>query len=215
MAIVTTRSVTPNFGLVDRKPQKVVLIANPGQENAESFTVLLNPKTLKETINVEWSKLPVIGLDHEVPHYSRTKSIVIPMSFYFSAFEQGRQGLNTISVAQFTDLVMSSNTPKSKINQQSIDFVNFLRSLCFPTRDGLRPPTVKVVWKNVLSFLAVVENVTFEYTKFDRTLAPIAYQADVNFLEVRLTRRYSEDVRRVGLVGDNDFSVNEFNWNGS
>lgn len=211
MANVTIKAVTPNFGIVDRKPHKVVLIANPGQENHESFTVLLNPKTLKETINVEWSKLPVIGLDHEVPHYSRTRSISIPMSFYFSAFEQARQSLTAGSAARPTD---AQNIPLSKLNAQSIDFVNFLRSLCFPTKDGLRPPTVKVVWRNVLSFLAVVENVTFEYMRFDRTLAPIAYQADVTFLEVRLTRRYSEDVRRVGLVGDGDFSTNELYLNG-
>ncbi len=206
MAIVTTRSVSSNLGLLDRKPEKVVLIANPGQENAEPFTVLLNPKSLKETINVEWSKLPVIGLDHEVPHYSRTKSISVPMSFYFSAFEQARQSGNSVGNVS-SGLANSQQFPVSQLNKQSTDFVNFLRSLCFPTRDGLRPPTVKVVWRNVLNFLAVVETVSFEYMKFDRTLAPIVYQADVTFLEVRLSRRYSEDVRRVGLVGDNDPSL--------
>lgn len=201
MAITTTKAITPNFGIINRKPDRVVLIANPGEENAESFTVLLNPTTLKETITVEWSKLPVIGLDHEVPHYSRTRSIQIPMSFYFSAYEQARRSF-TPNLANNGSDNMGSVLPASAIARQSIDFVNFLRSLCFPTREGLRPPTVKVTWPNVLEFLAVVESVTFTYTKFDRSLAPIAYQADVNFLEVRLTRRFSEDVREDGLVSD-------------
>lgn len=205
MAITTSRTVTPNFGNVNRKPDRVVLIANPGEESAESFTVLLNPSSLKETINVEWSKLPVIGLDHEVPHYSRTRSLMIPMSFYFSAYEQARQGFspNLADNAAITPLL-----PESALKRQSMDFVNFLRSLCFPTRAGLRPPTVKVIWKNVLEFLAVVENVSFTYTKFDRSMAPIVYQADVSFLEVRLTRRFSEDVRDAGLVGDGDTGIN-------
>ncbi len=190
--------------LIDLKPDKVTLIANPGQENAEVYTVLMNPTKLKETIQVEWSHLPIIGLDHEVVQYSRTKSISLPMSFYFSVFEQARQrmGINADPEAILKNAVGNGSIPYSKLKGQSTDFVNFLRSLCFPTRRDLRPPVVKVTWANIVSFLAVVENVTFEYMKFDQTLAPITYQADVTFLEVRLTRRYSEDVRLKGLVGD-------------
>ncbi len=197
--------------LINRKPLKVTLIANPGREDAEPYTVLLNPNKLKETISADWSKLPVVGLDHEVVQYSRTKSINIPMSFYFSIFEQARQGNinNDDPERALKNAVASGNIPISKLTSQSIDFVNFLRSLMFPTRTDLRPPIVKVIWPNVLSFLAVVENVSFDYMKFDRSLAPITYQADVNFLEVRLTRRYSEDVRRNGLTGDGNDDLRE------
>lgn len=190
--------------LINLKPDRVSLIANPGQENSEVFSVLLNPTKLKETIQVEWSRLPVVGLDHEVIQYSRTKSLNIPMSFYFSAFEQARQrmSINEDPENILKNAIGNGSIPYSKLKGQSTDFVNFLRSLCFPTRADLRPPIVKVIWPNVVSFLAVVDNVSFEYLKFDQTLAPITYQADVNFLEVRLTRRYSEDVRRNGLVGD-------------
>ena len=74
MAIATTNTLQPNLGLIGKKPDKVTIISNPGEENAESFTVLLNPQRLRESIKVEWAKLPVVGLDYEVVHYSRTHS---------------------------------------------------------------------------------------------------------------------------------------------
>lgn len=204
-------TTTTSTRLIDRKPLKVTLLANPGRENAEPYTVLLNPTKLKETISVDWSKLPVVGLDHEVVQYSRTKSLNVPMSFYFSIYEQARQsGINSDDPERVMRTAVANGTiPISKLTSQSTDFVNFLRSLCFPTRTDLRPPIVKVIWPNVISFLAVVETVSFDYMKFDRSLAPITYQADVNFLEVRLTRRYSEDVRRNGLIGDGNDDVRE------
>jgi hypothetical protein len=193
--------------LINTKPiDRVTLIANPGTEAAEAFTVLLNPTRLMETIQVEWARLPVIGLDHEVVQYTRTRSINVPMSFYFSIFESARQNnLPDVDPAQAIKIAVSTGAiPLTKLLSESMDFANFLRSLCFPTRTGLRPPTVKVIWPNVFSFLAVVDNLHFEYMKFDKSLTPITYQADVNFLEVRLTRRYSESVRVSGLVADGE-----------
>lgn len=192
--------------IYESRPQRVILVSNPGLTNEEVFPVLLNPTRLRETINVEWSRLPVIGLDHEVPHYSRTKSIEIPFNFLFSAFEAGRQLKNgAVNFDANNELVnLTSVIPTTKIFQLSMDFANFLRSLCFPTRTGLRPPTVKVIWPNVLSLLGVVSSLTLEYIKMDQSMAPLYYSAEVTFLETRLTRRYSEDVRRFGLLSDRD-----------
>lgn len=205
MATATT-NLPSNYGLVNRKPDRVILTANPGLENAESLTVLLNPKTLTYGIDVEWSHLPVVGLDYEVIHYSRTKSIQVPMSFYFSAFEQARQLVTGSSDPQdqITALHATGVIPATTLQKSSSDFVNFLESLAFPTRTGLRPPTVKVYWPNVMSMYCVLDRVRFEFAKFDRSLAPIAYQADVTWLEARIERRYSEDVRDNGLNDKND-----------
>jgi hypothetical protein len=205
MATATT-NLAPNFGLINKKPDRVILTANPGLDNAEALTVLLNPKTLSYGIDVEWSHLPVVGLDYEVIHYSRTKSIQVPMSFYFSIFEQARQqvGGTPDPSAQLQAAVSSGAVSTSALQKASMDFVNFLESLAFPTRIGLRPPTVKVYWPNVMSMYCVLDRVRFEFAKFDRSLAPIAYQADVTWLEARVERRYSEDVRDNGLIDKND-----------
>jgi hypothetical protein len=194
-------------GLVNQKPiEKVTLIANPGTEQAEALTVLLNPSKLDLMIKVEWSRLPVVGLDYEVLHYSRTHSIMIPMSFHFSIFEQARQqiGGTPDPVTQMQTAVQSGIVPVSSLKQASIDFVQFLESLGFPTRTGLRPPTVKLYWPNVVSMYCVMDEVKFTMTKFDKTLAPIIYQADVMWIEARTTRRYSEDVRVNGLLDASD-----------
>lgn len=205
MATATT-NLNPGFGLINKKPDKVILTANPGLENAEALSVLLNPKILSYGIDVEWSHLPVIGLDYEVVHYSRTHSIQIPMSFYFSIFEQARQQVSGTPdpITQMQSAVASGAVSKDALQQASMDFVNFMQSLAFPTRAGLRPPTVKVYWPNVLSMYCVLDRVRFQMEKFDRSLAPIAYQADVTWLEVRVARRYSEDVREDGLIDKND-----------
>ena len=202
----TTQLISAAQAAFETRPQRVVLVSNPGLSNEEVFPVLLNPTRLHETIKVEWSRLPVIGLDHEVPHYSRTRSFEITMSFLFSAFEAGRQlksgAANFDPENELHNL--TSVIPTTKIFQQSMDFANFLRSLCFPTRSGFRPPTVKVVWPNVLSILAVVSDLSLDYVKTDKSLTPIYYSAEVTFLETRLTRRFSEDVRQAGLVADRD-----------
>lgn len=204
--MATQQLITPAQATFESRPQRVILISNPGLSNEEVFPVLLNPTRLRETINVEWTRLPVIGLDHEVPHYSRTKSIEIPMNFLFSAFEAGRQlrgGAGNFDPEN--ELVnLTSVIPTTKIFQLSNDFQHFLESLCFPTRSGLRPPTVKIIWPNILSMLAVVSSLSLDYMKMDRSLAPIYYGAEVTFLETRLTRRFSEDVRQRGLVADQD-----------
>lgn len=203
---MATATTNLNYGLINKKPDKVILTANPGLENAEAFTVLLNPKTLTYGIDVEWSHLPVVGLDYEVIHYSRTKSIQVPMSFYFSIFEQARQLVTGVSdpLDQLKAAVATGVIPATTLQKASMDFVNFLESLAFPTRIGLRPPTVKVYWPNVMSMYCVLDRVRFEFAKFDRSLAPIAYQADVTWLEARIERRYSEDVRDNGLTDKND-----------
>jgi len=189
--------------LVAIPPARVVLIRNPGlgEENGqEAIEVLLNPTELREALNVEWTRLPVVGLDHEIPHYSRTRSLEIPMTFYFSAFEAGRRPATSDASAAFThnDPTLAS----ARVLKKSMDFANFFRSLCFPTRTGGRPPTVQVIWPRIITFLAVATNVTFDYRRFDIDLAPIAYSVEVAWLEVRVTRRYSEDVRSEGLRGD-------------
>lgn len=191
--------------IMDRKPERVLLIKNPGRVNEECMPVLLNPDALNETIQVEWVKLGPLGLDHEVPHYARTNSIELPLTFFVSAFALGRQP--NANQAQFVDALENPVIPLSRLSQQSVDFVNFMRSLCFPTRAGLRPPPVKIVWGKLLELVGVVQQLSFDYLRFDKTLMPIAYSATTTILETRVTRRYSEDVRDRGLQPDPEFQT--------
>ena len=45
---------------------------------------------------------------------------------------------------------------------------------------------------------------SLNYIKFDRTLYPIIYEADVTFLETRITRRYSDEVDELGISTEVD-----------
>jgi len=209
MAFNTAVDILTGLDVTDTRPSKIVLIANPGSRTQEVMPAFLNPAGLKETISVEWALLPVIGLDHEIPHYSRTKSLEYPLSFYFSAYEAARRvtGLAQDVLSQ-VDGTKQTNSVTAPLMRQatnsSMEFANFFRSLGFPTRSGLRPPTVKVIWPNVFDLLGVMKGISFEYMSFDRQLAPIIYRADVVFLETRVTRRYSEQVRISGLTADTD-----------
>jgi hypothetical protein len=164
--------------------------------NGDSVIAQLNPTRLRTRIAPEWNRLPVIGLDHEVLQYSRTRSLEIPLSFYFSAFEQARQKRDAVAENR-----TERDGPKVAATgkERAIRFHNFLSSLCFPTRAGRRPPDVEVVWPGILNFVGVVADLSFDFIKFDHTLAPLVYTADVTFLEVRLARRFSEEVRTSGL----------------
>lgn len=203
MARTTTLDRSGIGDILDERPRRVTLIKNPGEiNNREVYPVLLNPTTLSESINADWSRLGVIGLDHEVPHFAKTRSIEIPLTFYFSQYyaatePRGQGELNK-------DAQITPTFPLSRIARTSMDFANFMRSLCFPTRGGLRPPPVKVIWPHVMDIIGVVTSLSFDYRRFDRDLAPLIYQADVTILETRTTRRFSEEVRHRGLLGDPD-----------
>jgi hypothetical protein len=203
--------VRETFGdLLDTRPARVTLIRSPGQEppEMEAFPVLLNPETFTEAIEVEWARLQVIGLDHQVPHYTNTRSLEYPLTFYWSSFQAGR-GINGNPPRR------NSNVGGGNLQDPVPDlggttamaFANFMRSLCFPTRRGLRPPTVRIEWPNVFSILGVVTSLSLNFIKFDQTLAPLIYEAEVSFLETRVTRRFSDDVRKSGIVAESAATV--------
>lgn len=182
---------------------KVTLIRDPQGKppSYKEIEVLVNPATLKETLQAEWSRMAVIGLDHEIPHYSRTKSIEFPLSFYVSTFEKVRQ--------HALEAHNTRNTITDEVVAASMQFANDLRSLVFPSKITLRPPPVKVCWPGVLEIIGVVTSLSFEYKRFandftnssgkQNELIPLIYQADVTFLETRASRRWSEDVASSGL----------------
>jgi len=182
---------------MDVNPQRVTLVRSPGLDTETVFPVLFNPETLNEEISVQWSKLQVIGLDHEVPHYTNTRSLSYNLEFYWSEFQY--------YLRQRTQPRPPTNNTLNSVPTKPQDaqaFMNFLRSCAFPTRTGLRPPTLKVIWPGMFELLGVVERITFAFTRFDTNLAPIVYRATVGFLETRVTRRFSEDVDQVGLTYD-------------
>ena len=207
--VPTALDVLQAADTVFTNPNRVVIIKDPGESFQEVMPAFLNPASLRETLTAEWNRLPVIGLDHEIPHYSRTKSIEIPLSFYFSAFEAARRAnaventrekLNAERAPLFQRRV--ANALSAQVATTSMDFANFFRSLVFPTSTGLRPPPVKVIWPYIFEMVGVITSVTFDYMKFDRSAAPVVYKADINFLETRVTRRFSERVRAFGLEPD-------------
>lgn len=186
----------------DTRPQKVTLIRSPGQKDATAFPVLFNPASLDETIEVAWSRLQVIGLDHEVPHYTNTKSLSYSLEFYWSQFQFLAKQRNVIQPRTASNQRGSVVETPQDLADGATAFLNFMRSLCFPTRSGLRPPTIHIVWPGVFNLIGVAEGVDFAFTRFDSNLTPLVYRATLQFLETRATRRYSEDVARSGLEAD-------------
>lgn len=153
-----------------------VSIAN--LRTAETFDAQFNPEELEESISVNWTRITIPGMSHQVLQYSNTNNVEFSMDFYSTAFTEP----NRIKI---------------------VDFRNFLESLCYASDQassigGGAPPRLLVVWPNVLSMTAVIDSIDFKYKMFDADLNLKRMVASVKFIEIRDTRITSEEVRLNG-----------------
>src|SRR5512138_2123678 len=127
-----------------QRPPRCVLV---NVSTAESMECLFNPTQLSEKFQVNWNRLVVPGLSHQVLQFQSTSNVQLTgVEFYLDRF---------FAAANGSDAVLGN-------------FRTFLRELTVPVAGGstvaaTAPPRVLVIWPQVLTIECVVNSVEFQY----------------------------------------------------
>jgi hypothetical protein len=148
-------------------------------ETAESIDCLFNPTQISEKVQVNWNRVTVPGLSHQLLQFQSTGNRQLSgVEFYLDRFFAKEQ-------SDDADI---------------LDFRGFLRALTVPPKgaDGVpatAPPRTLFVWPTVLSIETVLTDVEFQYKQFAADATVLVYTATVTFEEVLDARVTSEDKR--------------------
>lgn len=156
-------------------PERMHLVDLRTGEDREVF---FNPDQLQEQLSVNWARLTVPGLSHQVLHYVNTNNHSLDIDLYLAA--------HSLLERQLMD-----------------DWRRFLLSLCYSSggaggvADG-GPPRVLLVWPQMFSMVVVLGSLKIRHTRFAQSGASTRYFATISVEEIRDMRLTSEDVRAQG-----------------
>ena len=159
------------------KPPRCFLV---NVTTAESVDCLFNPTQLAEKVQVNWNRLQVPGLSHQVLQF------------------QGTGNRQFSAVEFYLDKVFAAEQPG---DTDIMEFRRFLRSLTVPPEgtEGVpatAPPRVLFIWPGVLSVETVLTDVEFQYRQFGSDGAVLVYAATCTFEEILDARVTSEYLRQ-------------------
>jgi hypothetical protein len=158
------------------RPPRCVLV---NVTSGESMECLFNPTQLTEKVQVNWSRLAVPGLSHQVLQFQSTSNRQLAgVEFYvdrFFAIEQPGE-------------------------PDVLDFRAFIRSLTVPPArtEGVvdtAPPRTLFIWPEVVTIETVVMDVEFQYRQLGVDGRVLVYAATVTFEEILDVRVTSEERR--------------------
>jgi len=160
----------------DTRPPRCSLV---NVVTAESIECLFNPTQLVEKVQVNWNRLAVPGLSHQVLQYQST----------------GNRELSAVEF--YLDRTFAAEQPG---DVDIMEFRAFLRALTVPPEatEGVAataPPRALFIWPGVLTVEAVLTGVEFQYRQFGNDGRALVYAANVNFEEILDVRVTSEALR--------------------
>ena len=145
----------------------------------ETMEAQFNPAEFDEVLKVRWARFNSPGLSHERLHYDQTENHKVSFELTYDALAGATVDGN-------------------------LDARNFLLSLCYPkagartVNDG-EPTRVLFVWPNMISISAVIGELKFKHSRFNKQGKSTFFKVDVQLEELRDTRLTSEDVRQTGV----------------
>jgi len=158
------------------RPPRCVLV---NVTSGESMECLFNPTQLTEKVQVNWSRLAVPGLSHQVLQFQSTSN---------------RQ---LAGVEFYVDRFFATEQPGEP---DVLDFRAFIRSLTVPpaVTEGVvdtAPPRTLFIWPEVVTIETVVTDVEFQYRQLGVDGRVLVYAATVTFEEILDVRVTSEERR--------------------
>ena len=166
-------------GAIARPPRCVLVNVTSG----ESMECLFNPTQLSEKLQVNWNRLAVPGLSHQVLQFQSTANrqlsgVEFYLDRYFAAEQPGDVNI--------------------------LEFRAFLRALTVPPQgtEGVAataPPRLLFIWPEVVTVECVVASVEFTYKQLAVDGTVLVYAASVTFEEILDTRVTSEELREAEL----------------
>jgi contractile injection system tube protein len=147
----------------------------------EELMCVANPTELAETISVNWNRLAVPGLSHQVLQFSST----------------GNRQLAGVEL--YLDRFLAAEDPQAP---DILQFRSFLLALTVPQKAEAAaapaaPPRVLFVWPQLLAMECVIESIELRYQRFAVDSSVLVYTATVTFEEI-LDIRVTSAERRGG-----------------
>ena len=160
----------------DSRPPRCALV---NVATGESIECLFNPTQLAERVQVNWSRLAVPGLSHQVLQYQGT----------------GNRALSGVEF--YLDRTFAAEQPG---DVDIMDFRAFLRALTVPRAltEGVAataPPRALLIWPRTLTVEVVLTSVELHYRQFGLDGSALIYSATVSFEEILDVRVTSEALR--------------------
>ena len=140
---------------------------------------LFNPTQLTEKVQVNWSRLAVPGLSHQVLQFQSTANRSLAgVEFYLDRF-------------------FATEQPGEP---DIMEFRSFIRALTVPPSgtEGVvdtAPPRTLFIWPEVITVETVVTDVEFQYRQVAIDGRVLVYAATVTFEEILDVRVTSEELR--------------------
>ncbi len=148
-------------------------------ETAESIDCLFNPTQFSEKVQINWNRVTVPGLSHQLLQFQSTGNRQLAgVEFYLDRFFSSEQ-------VAAPDI---------------LEFRGFLRALTVPPKgtEGVpatAPPRTLFIWPNVLTIETVLTDLEFQYKQFAADGRVQVYTAVVTFEEILDARVTSENRR--------------------
>lgn len=158
------------------RPPRCVLV---NVTSGESMECLFNPTQLSEKVQVNWNRLAVPGLSHQVLQFQSTSNRQLAgVEFYLDRF-------------------FATEQPGEP---DVLDFRAFIRALTVPPAgtEGVvdtAPPRTLFIWPEVVTVETVVTDVEFQYRQLGLDGRVLVYAATVTFEEI-LDVRVTSEARR-------------------
>lgn len=158
------------------RPPRCVLV---NVTSGESMECLFNPTQLTEKVQVNWSRLAVPGLSHQVLQFQSTANRSLAgVEFYLDRF-------------------FATEQPGEP---DIMEFRSFIRALTVPPSgtEGVvdtAPPRTLFIWPEVIAIETVVTDVEFQYRQVAVDGRVLVYAATVTFEEILDVRVTSEELR--------------------
>lgn len=148
----------------------------------EAIGFLLNPTEFSEQVRVNYNRLQIPGLSHQILQFVSTGNATLPVEFYLDKIFAGQ---------------IHPDDP------DILDFKRFLQALTVPVGGaedivGGGPPRALFIWPGLVSLTCVLTSLEFRYERFDIFGEVLIYRARTTFEEIRDVRITSDEIRELG-----------------
>lgn len=158
-----------------RSPRCVLVNVTSG----ESMECLFNPTQFTEKVQVNWSRLAVPGLSHQVLQFQSTANRSLAgVEFYLDRFFANEQP-GEPDIMEFRSFVRALTVPPSG-TEGVVDTA---------------PPRTLFIWPEVITVETVVTDLEFQYRQVAIDGRVLVYAATVTFEEILDVRVSSEELR--------------------
>ena len=158
------------------RPPRCVLV---NITSGESVDCLFNPTQLTEKVQVNWSRLAVPGLSHQVLQFQSTSNRSLAgVEFYLDRFFAAEQP-GEPDIMEFRSFIRALTVPPSATEGVS----------------DTAPPRTLFIWPEVVTIETVVTDVEFQYRQVGVDGRVLVYAATVTFEEILDVRVTSEELR--------------------